>query len=71
MLTDWVGDGRLTEFGVRFLNQVWPGDTLTTRATVRELRVDDDGPLVEVDVSTVNQDGAEVVRGTATARIDA
>jgi acyl dehydratase len=23
-LTDWVGDGRLLEFGVRFTAQVWP-----------------------------------------------
>ena len=28
MLTNYVGDGRLTKFGVRFTNQVWPGDTL-------------------------------------------
>jgi len=28
MLTNWVGDGTLTKFGVRFTNQVWPGDTL-------------------------------------------
>ena len=29
MLTDCVGDGRLTKYGVRFTSQVWPGDTLT------------------------------------------
>ena len=28
MLTNYVGDGRLTKFGVRFTNQVWPGDYL-------------------------------------------
>ena len=28
MLTDHFGDGKLTKFGVRFTNQVWPGDTL-------------------------------------------
>ena len=28
LLTDYVGDGRLDEYGVRFTNQVWPGDTL-------------------------------------------
>ncbi len=27
-LTDWVGDGRLTAYGVRFAKQVWPGDAL-------------------------------------------
>ena len=34
MLTNYVGDGRLTEFGVRFTNQVFPGDTLDSTATV-------------------------------------
>src|SRR5579875_1839617 len=66
MLTNWVGDGRLTKFGVRFTNQVWPGDTLDSTATVTAIG---DG-LVDVDVVTVNQDGTEVLRGYAQARVD-
>ena len=31
MLTNYVGDGTLTKFGVRFTNQVWPGDTLDVK----------------------------------------
>ena len=31
MLTNYVGDGTLTKFGVRFTNQVWPGDTLEVK----------------------------------------
>ena len=27
MLTDYVGDARLTKYGVRFTSQVWPGAT--------------------------------------------
>ncbi len=38
MLTNWVGDGRLTKYGVRFVAQVWPGDTLTARASVEGVR---------------------------------
>jgi acyl dehydratase len=70
MLTNYVGDGRLTKFGVRFTNQVWPGDTLEARATVAAIREDNGEHLVDLTVSTVNQDGKEVVTGTATARID-
>jgi acyl dehydratase len=69
MLTDWLGDGSLTEFGVRFVRQVWPGDTLTARATVTEVREVADGRLADLAVSTVNQSGDEVVTGTATARV--
>lgn len=70
MLTNWVGDGRLTKYGVRFVSQVWPGDSLTATATVEAIREEDGVPLVDLSVSTVNQDGAEVVKGSATARLD-
>jgi len=70
MLTNWVGDGRLTRFGVRFTNQVWPGDTLDATATVAALREEGGQHLADITLSTVNQDGREVMTGTATARID-
>jgi acyl dehydratase len=67
MLTDYVGDARLTKYGVRFTSQVWLGDTLDATATVTEVA---DG-LAKFDVSTRNQDGVEVLSGYAEARIDA
>ena len=70
MLTNFVGDGKLTKFGVRFTNQVWPGDTLDSTATVTAIREEGGHKLVDLTVSTVNQDGKEVVSGTATARLD-
>jgi len=70
MLTNWVGDGRLTKYGVRFVSQVWPGDTLTARATVEAVRDEAGQKLVDLKVVTTNQDGKEVVSGYATARID-
>ena len=69
-LTNYVGDGRLKKFGVRFTNQVWPGDTLTSSAKVVEIRDEDGDKVVELAVETVNQDGKTVVTGTALARID-
>lgn len=70
MLTDYVGDGRLTKYGVRFTNQVWPGDTLTSTATVEAVREEGDSRLVDLSISTVNQNDVEVIKGTATALID-
>jgi acyl dehydratase len=70
VLTDWVGNGRLTNYGVRFVNQVWPGDTLTATATVEAIREHDGAMVADFVVSTVNQDGKPVVSGTATARLD-
>ena len=70
MLTNWVGDGRLTKYGVRFVSQVWPGDTLTARATVKAIRDEGGQKIVDLDVVTLNQDGKEVVSGYASARVD-
>jgi len=70
MLTNWVGDARLKKFGVRFTNQVWPGDTLDTTATVAALRQENGEHLVDLTISTVNQAGQEVVSGHATAKVD-
>ena len=70
MLVNYVGAGRLTKFGVRFTNQVWPGDTLDAAATVEAIRDEDGLKLIDLKLSTTNQDGKEVVTGTATARVD-
>ena len=70
MLTNYVGDGRLTRYGVRFTSQVWPGDSLTATAEVEALREEDGRKLVDLKVSTTNQDGVVVVSGHATAVVD-
>lgn len=71
MLTNYVGDGRLTKYGVRFTRQVWPGDNLDAKATVAEIREEDGQHYVDLTIETVNQKGETVISGTASARIDA
>lgn len=66
VLTDWVGEQRLLSYGVRFTAQVWPGDTLTTTATVESV---EDG-FATFSMVTRKQDGVTVVSGTATAKVD-
>ena len=70
MLTNYVGDARLTKYGVRFTSQVWPGDTLDATATVKAIKDEGGVKLVELDVATTNQDGVTVLSGYAEARID-
>ena len=70
MVTDLVGDGRLTKFGGRFTSQVFPGDDLTTTATVDEVHEVDGEQVVELTLRTVNQDDKDVFTGYATARVD-
>lgn len=70
MLTNWVGDGRLTEYSARFTRQVWPGDDLTATATVTAIDSIEGQYFVQLDITTVNQNGETVIDGKATARID-
>lgn len=70
VLTDAVGDGRLTSYEARFVGQVWPGDTLDARARVESLRRVGDLWWADFSVETRNQDGEVVLVGRATARLD-
>jgi acyl dehydratase len=65
VITDWIDDGELRGFGVRFRRQVRPGDTLTSTATVAAIEEQDGSRTVELDLSTVNQDDEPVLTGYA------
>jgi len=67
LLTDWLGDGVLTSFGVRFVKQVFPGDSLVGKATVKSVSEKGDEGVVEIEIVTSNQRGEPVVQGSATA----
>ena len=70
MLTDHFGDGKLTKYGVRFTSQVWPGDTLDATATVDKVSEENGVKLVDLTVTTTNQNGVDVLKGYAQARVD-
>lgn len=70
VVTGFVGAANVRKFGVRFTNQVWPGDTLTGKAIVEAIREENGEHLVDLQLETVNQDGKTVITGSATARVD-
>lgn len=67
VVKDWFGPEALRRFQVRFSKQVWPGDTLTCTATVTAKRDEGGEHLVDLACAVTNQDGVEVLSGTATA----
>ena len=69
MLTNYVGDGRLTRYGVRFTKPVFPGATLTARARVTDIREEHGEQIADLEVSTVDEKGTEVLKGKASARL--
>ena len=70
MLTNYVGDGRLKSYGVRFTSQVFPGATLTASATITDIREEDGEQIADIAVSTKDEAGTEVIKGQASARLD-
>ncbi|MFY0612451.1 MAG: MaoC family dehydratase N-terminal domain-containing protein [Hyphomicrobiaceae bacterium] len=68
MVTDRFGAENVKKFGVRFTNQVWPGDDLTGTAVVDAIREEGGETLVDMTITTTNQKGEVVVKGYATAR---
>ena len=65
-LTDWVGIGNVREFGVRFVKQTWPGETLSSRITVTAKN--DDGTIA-LECELLNEDGEAKVAGDAIAAL--
>jgi acyl dehydratase len=70
LVTDLVGDGKVVTFGMRFLHQVWPGDSLTAQAYVEEPDGDRPGEFVRLTLAVINQHGQQVASGYATALVD-
>ena len=52
---------------LQFVAPVFPGDEVTARVTVKELR--EDKPIVKLETTCVNQRGDTVIRGEATVLI--
>ena len=69
MVTNLIGDGNLKSFGVRFTNQVWPGDTLTTKAEIVSIERNSDTVLINFELVTENQNKVPVITGSALATI--
>lgn len=65
VLTDWFGVEALTNYGVRFVKQVFPGASLTATATVTAI----EGGIAQLEVKTVDQDGDVVLTGTASVKV--
>ncbi|MGW0356969.1 MaoC/PaaZ C-terminal domain-containing protein [Nocardia nova] len=68
--TDWLGAHNLRRFGVRFREQVWPGDVLTCTGTVTAIEPVDGGRRVTVELACQRQTGGTALTGTAEFLLD-
>jgi acyl dehydratase len=65
--TDWLGPANIRRFRVRFIDRVFPGDTLSCAGRVTGVTEDDGGQRsAELELECTTQTGAVAVRGWAT-----
>jgi acyl dehydratase len=64
-LTDFVGEGALTRYAVRFTKQAWPGNVLQTKITVTAV----DGADVTLNCELVTPEGVTIISGEANATL--
>lgn len=69
-LARWVGPRNVRTFSLRFLDRVWPGDTLQLTGWVEEVATDDP-PQATVILEATSSRGAVVARARATVVIAA
>jgi acyl dehydratase len=63
--TDWLGAHHIRRFGVRFREQVWPGDMLTCSGVVLSRAHEADGARVSVELTGRRQTGDVAITGSA------
>ncbi|MBL6955196.1 MAG: MaoC family dehydratase N-terminal domain-containing protein [Alphaproteobacteria bacterium] len=70
VVTNLFGPENIKKYGVRFTNQVWPGDNLSGKAEIEAIRQEGGETLVDIKLTTTNQKGDVVITGNATGRVD-
>jgi acyl dehydratase len=63
--TDWLGADAIRRFGVRFREQVWPGDVLNCSGHIVASVAEEHGDRVTVELTARRQTGGVAISGTA------
>jgi acyl dehydratase len=69
LLTAWLRRGHVRKMSARFVKIVWPGDELTCRGRIAELRKEHGACYADVELWAENQKGELVLRGQATCEL--
>jgi acyl dehydratase len=69
MITDWIGDGNLRKYRVRFATRIWPGDTVTCKGKITRKYSEGGKNCIEADVFAENQLGEKAIIGNIVAEL--
>ncbi|HEX9775692.1 MAG TPA: MaoC/PaaZ C-terminal domain-containing protein [Actinomycetota bacterium] len=68
-VTDWVGQGNLRKFGVKFKGQLYPGANLVLKATITRKFKEGDENRIEADLEVADDKGTVLIQGSCTAAL--
>ena len=69
LLTSWLRRGHVRRVSARFVKLLWPGDELTCRGRIGDLRKEGIACYADVELWAENQKGELVLRGQATCEL--
>jgi acyl dehydratase len=69
LLTNWLKRGHVRRLAARFVKIIWPGDELTCRGRVSELRKEKGACYADLELWAENQKGELVLRGQASCEL--
>ena len=69
MVTDWIGDGNLRKYRIRFATRIWPGDTVTCKGKIAKKFTEGGKKYIEADVFAENQLGEKTIIGKIVAEL--
>ncbi|MBS2023660.1 MAG: MaoC family dehydratase N-terminal domain-containing protein [Deltaproteobacteria bacterium] len=69
LLSSWLKKGQVRRLSGRFVKLVWPGDELTCRGRIAELKKDKGICTAEIELWAENQKGELVLRGHSTCEL--
>jgi acyl dehydratase len=69
LLSAWLKKGQVRKLSGRFVKLVWPGDELTCRGRIAELRREKGACTTDIELWAENQKGELVLRGQATCEL--
>src|SRR6266700_173885 len=68
-VTDWVGVGNVRKYAVSFRGQLYPGATLSFKATVTKKYKEGDENRIDATLQGVDDKGTVIVNGSCTAAL--
>ena len=68
-LTDWVGVGNLRKYAVQFRGQLYPGATMSFKATITRKYKEGDENRIDADIEVSDQNGVVLLKGSCTAAL--